>query len=71
MLQLSRIKKCIQIHCATQPLNNCYVKIIILKQEKTECSKQNFNNYLLKRTITETVTVTNTNVYGKFSVREF
>ena len=43
----------------------------MLKQEKTKCSKQNFNNYLLKRTITETVTVTNTNVYGKCSVREF
>ena len=45
MLQLSRIKKFIQVHCATQPLNNCYDKIIVLKQEKTECSKQNFNIY--------------------------
>ena len=68
MLQLIRIKKFIQVHCATQPLNNCYAKIIVLKQEKTECSKL---QYLLKRTITETVTVTNTNVYGKCSVRGF
>ena len=71
MLQLIRIKKFIHVHCATQPLNNCYAKIIVLKQEKTEYIFQTKLQYSLKRTITETVTVTNTNVYGKCSVRKF